>query len=128
MADQVAFVAEWFAALGALVPLLARRRRHVVRIVVEVLVAAQQLLLAEALVALVALVRFLVRVDQHVRLQVALRYRCVHAQVALEALFTFVCLAVQLFHLTAPHPQKHMKSIIYFINSLFNYLFNYLSI
>ena len=110
VADEVAFVAEGLAAFGALVALLAGRRRNVVRIVVQVLVAPQQLLLPKGLVALGALVRFLVRVDQHVRLEVALRYRRVRAQVALEALFALVRFAVQLsrtFHSSIfGHPSR----------------------
>ena len=100
MADEVALVAEGFATLGTLVTLLAGRRRHVVGIVVEVLVAAQQLLLPETLVALVALVWLLVRVDQHVRLEVTLRYGCVGAQVTLETLLSLVRFAMQLCNKT----------------------------
>ena len=96
VANEVALVTERLAALGALVPLLAGRRGHVVRVVVEVLVPAEELLLPETLVALIALVRLLISVDQHVRLEVALRDGGVGAEVAFEALFSLVSLAVKL--------------------------------
>ena len=53
----------------------------------KVLVSLQQLLLSEALVTLVALKRFLVRVRQHMRLKVASGDGGVGAEVALEAFF-----------------------------------------
>lgn len=100
MADEVALVTEGFAALGALMPFLAGRRGDVVRVVVQVLMPAEKLLLPEALVALIALVRLLVSVDQHVRLQVTLRDGRIGAEVAFEALLSLVRLAVQLFEVT----------------------------
>ena len=96
MADQVPLVSKRTAALGTLVRLLARLRRDVVGVVVEVDVPLQQLLLPERLVAVLADVRLLVGVDQHVRLQVALRDGRVRTQVALETLLALVGLAVQL--------------------------------
>ena len=80
--------------LWTLVCLLFRRRRHVGGVVVEVLVPLEQLLLSEALVALVALVGLLVGVDQHVGLQVSLGDRAVWTQVALEAFLTLVSFLV----------------------------------
>ena len=76
--------------------LLLRSWRHIGRVVVEVLVPLQQLLLPEALVTLVALEGFLVCVDQHVRLQVPLRDRRVGAEVALEAFLPLVSFLVNL--------------------------------
>jgi hypothetical protein len=52
--------------------------------------------LPEALIALIALVRFLVGVNQHVGFQMPLRDRRVSTKIALEAFFSFVSLAVQL--------------------------------
>ena len=54
--DEVALVPEGLAALRALVGLLLGGGGNVVRVVVQVLVPLQELLLAEALVALVALI------------------------------------------------------------------------
>ena len=68
-------MSEAAAALGTLVRLLLGGGRYVGGVVVEVLVPLQQLLLSEALVALVALEWLLVCVDQHVGLEVALRQR-----------------------------------------------------
>ncbi len=96
MANKVAFMAERFSTFGTLVPLFPGWWRHVVGIVIQVLMAAEKLLLPEALIALVALVRFLVGVNQHVRFQMALRDRRVSTKVALETFFSFVSLAVQL--------------------------------
>ena len=76
--------------LWTLMCLLFRRRRHVGGVVVEVLVPLEQLLLSEALVALVALVGLLVGVDQHVGLQVSLGDRAVWTQVALEAFLSLM--------------------------------------
>ena len=85
--DQIALVSETPSTLRAFVCLLLRSWRHIGRVVVEVLVPLQQLLLPEALVTLVALEGFLVCVDQHVRLQVPLRDRGVGAEVAFKAFF-----------------------------------------
>ena len=87
---------EGSTALGALVRLLLRGRRRVVGVVVEVLMPLEELLLTEHLITLVTLERLLVRVDKHVRLEVALRDRRVRTQVALEALLTLVGLLVHL--------------------------------
>jgi hypothetical protein len=59
-------------------------------------VSFQELLLTETLIALIAVVRFLICVDEHVRLQVAGRYRSVRTEVALVTLFTLVGLVVYL--------------------------------
>lgn len=72
--DEVALVSESASALGALVRLLSGLWRHVGRIVIEVLVTLEQLLLPEALVTLFASIRLLVGVDEHVRLEMAGRY------------------------------------------------------
>ena len=87
---------EGSTALRALVRLLLRGRRRVVGVVVEVLMPLEELLLTEHLITLVTFERFLVRVDEHVRLEVALRDRRVRTQVALEALLALVCLLVNL--------------------------------
>ena len=71
-------------------------RRDISGIVVEILVPLEQLLLPEALVALITLERFLVGVDQHVGLEVPLGDGAVGTEVALEALFTVVRLFVNL--------------------------------
>jgi hypothetical protein len=52
--------------------------------------------LSEALIALIALVRFLVGVNQHMGFQMALRDRGVSTKIALKAFFSFVSFAVQL--------------------------------
>ena len=96
VADQVPLVSKRTAALGTLVRLLARLRRDVVGVVVEVDVPLQQLFLPERLVAVLADERLLVRVHQHVRLEVALRDGRVRTQVALETLLALVSLVVQL--------------------------------
>ena len=87
-------MSEASVTLRTLVCLLFRRRRHVGGVVVEVLVPLEQLLLPEALVALVALVGLLVSVYQHVGLQVPLGDRAVRTQVALEAFLTLVSFLV----------------------------------
>ena len=92
--DEVPLVSEASVALRALVGFLLRRRRDIGGVVVEVLVPLEKLLLPEALVTLIALERLLVRVDQHVALQVALGDRAVGAEVTLEALLTLVGLLV----------------------------------
>ena len=92
--DQVPLVSEASVALSALVGLLLRSRRHIGGVVVEVLVPLEQLLLPEALVTLIALIRLLVSVDQHVTLQVALGDGAVGAEVTLEALLSLVGLLV----------------------------------
>ena len=66
VANKIAFVAEGFAAFRTFVPLLAGRGRYIIGVVVEVLVATEQLLLPETLVALVTLVGLLIRMNQHV--------------------------------------------------------------
>lgn len=66
MSDQVAFVAEGPSAFGALVRLFSRRWWDVRRIVVEVLVAFEELFLPEGLITLLALIGLLIRVDEHV--------------------------------------------------------------
>ena len=81
-------------ALRALVGLLLGRGWDIGGVVVEVLVPLEKLLLPEALVTLIALERLLVRVDQHVALQVALGDRAVGTEVTLEALLSFVGLLV----------------------------------
>lgn len=68
MSHQVAFVAEGLVTCRTIVILLPRFRRMVIRIVINVLVALQQLLLSESLFAILALERFLIAVDQHMRL------------------------------------------------------------
>ena len=96
MPDQVTLVPERLAALRTLVRLLLRGRRRVVGVVVEVLMPLEELLLTEHLITLVTFERFLVRVDEHVRLEVALRDRRVRTQVTLEALLALVRLLVYL--------------------------------
>ena len=81
-------------AFGTLVGLLLGRGRHIGGVVVEVLVPLEELLLSEALVALITLIRLLVGVDQHVALQVTLGDGAVGAEVALEALLTLMSLLV----------------------------------
>lgn len=56
----------------------------------------QKLFLSEGLVTLVAEERLLIGVDEHVRLEVACRYRCVGTDVALVTLLTLVRLVVEL--------------------------------
>lgn len=67
--------------------------------------AFEQLLLAERLVALLALVRLLVGVDKHVRLEVACRDRSVRTKVAFITFFTLVRLAVHLETMVNCHIQ-----------------------
>ena len=81
-------------AFGTLVGLLLGRGRHIGGVVVEVLVPLEELLLSEALVALITLIRLLVGVDQHVALQMTLGDGAVGAEVALEALLTLMGLLV----------------------------------
>lgn len=76
--------------------LLLRWRRYVRGIVIQVAVSFEQLLLPERLEAMVALIGLLIRVYQHVTLQVTRRNRGVRAKVTLVALFALVGLAVQL--------------------------------
>ena len=90
MADEVAFVAESLAALGARLGFLARRGGDVLRVVVEVLVAAQQLLLSERLFTQVTAVGLLFCVYEHVRVQVPRRGRRVRAKITLETFFSIV--------------------------------------
>lgn len=97
MTDEVAFMAKRFTTFWALVPLFSRRWRHVVRIVIQILMASEKLLLSETLITLIALIRFLVGVNQHVRFQMALRDRRVSTQVALETFLSFVGFTVQLY-------------------------------
>lgn len=73
-----------------------RRWRDVVRIVVQIHVASQQLLLAERLLAHVALERLLVGVNEQVGFEVTCRNGRVRAEVALVALFSFVRFGVHL--------------------------------
>ena len=70
--------------------LLFGRGRDVGWVVVKVLVPLEELLLPEALVTLVTLIRLLVRVNQHVALQVTLGDRAVRTKVALETLLSLV--------------------------------------
>ena len=81
-------------ALRTLVCLLLGRRRDVGWVVVEVLMPLEELLLPEALVTLIALIRLLVRVNQHVALQMTLGDRAVRAEVTLETLLSLVGLLV----------------------------------
>ena len=78
----------------AFMRLLLRSWRHIGRVVVEVLVPLEELLLSEALVALITLIRLLVGVDQHVALKMTLGDGAVGAEVALEALLTLMGLLV----------------------------------
>ena len=78
------------STLRALVGLLLRRRGHVGWVVIKILVPFQKLLLSEALVTLVTLEWFLVCVNQHVRLKVALGYGLVGTEVALKAFLSLV--------------------------------------
>jgi hypothetical protein len=96
VAHQVSLMPERLAAVRTLVCLFPRRQSDVVWIVVDVLVSLQQLLLPERLFAELTLVGLLVRVDQHVRFEMACRDRRVGAKLATVALFTFVCFGVDL--------------------------------
>ena len=93
MSDQVALVSEAAATLGTLVGFLLGGWRHVGRVVVQVLVTFQQLLLAESIVTLE---RFLVGVNRHVGLQVEFGDGGVGIEVALEVLFSLVSFLVSL--------------------------------
>ena len=92
--DEVPLVSEASVALRTLVGFLLGWGRDIGGVVVEVLVPLEELLLPEALVTLIALERLLVRVDQHVALEVALGDRAVGAEVTLEALLTLMSLLV----------------------------------
>ena len=92
--DKVPLVPEASVALRTLVSLLLGRGRDVGWVVVKVLMPLEELLLSEALVTLIALIRLLVRVNQHVALQMTLGNRAVRAEVTLEALFSFMGLLV----------------------------------
>ena len=83
-------------AFWALVRLFLWCGRGIIGVVVEVLMALEKLLLSELLITLVAFKRFLVRVDKHVRFQMALGDRGVRTQVTFEALFTLMRLLVYL--------------------------------
>ena len=85
---------ELSSTLRALVGLFLRHRGHVGWVVIKILVPFQMLLLSEALVTLVTLERFLVCVNQHVRLKVALEYGRVGTEVALIAFLSLVCFLV----------------------------------
>lgn len=89
-------MAEGFATFRAFMALLTRGRRHVIGIVIQVLMATKKLFLPEALIALIALIWLLISVNKHVRFQVTLRDRSIGAQIAFEAFFPFVSLAMQL--------------------------------
>ena len=104
--DEVSLVPEGPSTLWALVCLLLWLRRNVVGIVVEVLVPLEQLALPERLVALVALEGFLVSVNQHVGLQVALGNGAVRTQIALEAPLTLVGLLVNLCNQSMPKAMR----------------------
>lgn len=95
MADEVALVAERFTTLWTFVSLLARWWRHVVWVVVKILVPAEKLFLPEALITLIALVWLLIGVNQHVGFEVTLRDGCIGAQIAFEAFFSFMSLAME---------------------------------
>lgn len=96
MANQVTFVAEGFATFRAFMSLLTWRRRHVVGIVIQVLMATEKLFLPEALITLIALIWLLISVNKHVRFQMTLRDRSIGAQIAFKAFLSFVSLAMQL--------------------------------
>ena len=103
--DQVPLVSEASVALRALVGLLLGSRRHIGGVMVEVLMPLEQLLLPEALVTLITLIRLLVSVDQHVALKLTLRDGAVGAQVTLEALFSLVGLLVHFQGVPVNYPQ-----------------------
>ena len=69
---KISFVPETPATLWALVGLLLGGRWYIGRVMVQILVPFQELLLSEALVTLITLEWLLVCVDQHVGLQMAL--------------------------------------------------------
>ena len=99
-------VSEAFVAVRTLVGLLLGSRRHIIGgVMVEVLMPLQQLLLPEALVTLIALIRLLVSVDQHVALKLTLRDGAVGAQVTLETLFSLVGLLVHFQGVPVNYPQ-----------------------
>lgn len=88
-------------AFGTLMRLLLWRRRNVRRIVVEIAMALEQLLLSKWLETVVALIRLLVGVNEHVALQMACRYGCIRTQVAFVTLLAFVSLAMQFIAISA---------------------------
>lgn len=96
VSDQITLVSEASATLRTFMRLFLRRWWHVCWVVIQVLVSLQQLFLSEALITLIALVRFLVCVYQHMGLKVALGYGTVGAKVALKTLFPLVTLLVNL--------------------------------
>lgn len=77
-----------------------RSRLHVIRIVVKIDVAAEQLLLPEGLLAHFALVWFLVCVHQYVGLKMARRNRSIWTEITFVAFFAFVCFGVHFVGVT----------------------------
>ena len=92
--DKVPLVPKASVALRALVGLLLGSRWYIGGVMVEVLMPLKELLLPEALVTLITLIRLLVSVNQHVALKMPLRDGAVGAQVTLEALLSLVGLLV----------------------------------
>ena len=94
VSDQVSLVSKASVALWTLIGLLLGSWGNIGRVVIQVLMSLEQLLLSEALVALVTTEWFLVGVYEHVRLQVSLRDGGVGTQITLETLLTLVSLLV----------------------------------
>lgn len=80
--------------------LFTRRDGNVIRVVINVLMPLQQLLLSESLLTEMALVRLLIGMDQHVRLQVSGRDRSVSAEFTAIAFFALVSLCMNLVAVT----------------------------
>lgn len=96
MANEITLVSESAPTLRTFVCFLLGRGRNVAGIVIEVLVAFEQLLLPKGLIALRTLVWLLVGMDEHVRLEMPRRNRGIWAQLTSETLLTFVGFIMQL--------------------------------
>lgn len=81
---------EGFLTRRAIMVLFTRRYSNVIRVMIDVFVALQQLLLAKSLLTEVAIERLLVGMNQHVRLQVPSRDRSVSAEFAAVTFFAFM--------------------------------------
>ena len=100
VANEISRMAEDFGAVRTCVTLFALFRTHVVGVMMQVLMATKKLLLAEALVAPITLMRFFIGMGQCVLFQKS--WRCGHeaAPVTLVTFLVLVSLLVLLQRVT----------------------------
>lgn len=118
--NQIALVSERLVTRRTHVSFFFRRRRYIVFVVIQIVMALQQLFLSERLVTLLTLVGFLVGMNQHVRLQVSGADRGVRAELTLEAFFAVMGFNVQFIripigeHLVAAFTRNRSVSSVQF--------------